>query len=232
MSTDGCSVWSIVNKEFSDGGCLAQDPGNPNVVYAGATNYSSSTREYSMAVIKTTDGGVSWPSRTFSFPATGDYGTLCEAIAVAASNPAIVYAGGQKNREPAIYRSADGAGTWENITNNLVGLLSTYEIVNAIWVSPYDPDRVVVGTSKGIFTCTVEGRSQNRTWNRTAIDYETLDFAYDQPTGTIYAATSRGVAIPGWKLMRVWGIWIACASMLIPFRDFFTWEPPAAVCGE
>ncbi|MHC4508822.1 MAG: WD40/YVTN/BNR-like repeat-containing protein [Planctomycetota bacterium] len=118
---------------------------------------------------------------------------MCEAIAVAASNPAIVYAGGQKDREPAIFRSADGGSTWEDITSNLGTMLSRYDTVYAIWVSPYDPDAVVVGTSDGIFTCTVEGRSQTRTWNMTAINHTTSDFTYDQPTGTIYAATYRGV---------------------------------------
>ena len=144
-----------------------------------------------MAVIKTTNGGVSWPER--SFPGTGGSGTTCEAIAVAAGNPAVVYAGGQKNREPVIYRSPDSTDTWEDITSNLGAMLSRYDVVNAIWVSPYDPDAVVAGTSSGIFTCTVEGRNRNRTWRMTQIDYPTRDFAYDQATETIYAATVLGI---------------------------------------
>ncbi len=144
-----------------------------------------------MAVIKTTNGGGTWPHQ--SFPGIGAYGTACEAIAVAPSNPNIVYAGGQNDYEPRVFRSTDGGTTWEDITSNLNVRLSRYEIVNAIWVSPYEPDAIVVGTSGGIFTCTVEGRSRTRTWNMTAINYTTNDFIYDQPTGTIYAATSQGV---------------------------------------
>ena len=192
MSTDGCSVWSLVNKEYSDGGCLAQDPSNSDVVYAGATYYNSTTYKYSMAVFKTTNGGISWP--THSFPASGDYGTSCEAIAVAAGNPSILYAGGQRSQEAAIFRSADGGRTWDDITSNLAVMLSRYGgSVSAIWVSPYDADAIVVGTAEGIFKCTVEGRNHNRTWNMTTIDHPTLDFAYDQATGTIYAATYLGV---------------------------------------
>ncbi len=192
MSTDGCSAWSIVNKEFSDGGCLARDPSNSNVAYAGASNYDSTTRRYSMVVLKTTNGGITWP--TSSFPATGDYGTSCEAVAVAAGNPSILYAGGQKDREAAIFRSADGGGTWEDITTNLAAMLSSYGgMVSAIWVSPYNPDVVVAGTSDGIFKCTVEGRNRDRIWSMTGIDYPALDFTYDWPTGTIYAATFLGV---------------------------------------
>jgi hypothetical protein len=145
-----------------------------------------------MVVLKSTNGGTSWPDR--SFPASGDYGTSCESIAVAASNPSVVYAGGQKDREAAIFRSANGGDTWQDITSNLTAMLSRYGgSVSAIWVSPYDADAVVVGTSEGIFKCTVEGRDHNRTWNMTSINYPTLDFTYDLPTGTIYAATYMGV---------------------------------------
>ena len=112
---------------------------------------------------------------------------------MALSNSAIVYAGGQKSSEPTICRSANGGDTWGDITSNLTAILQRYDAVYAIWVSAHDPDAVVLGTSNGIFTCTVDGLSQNRTWNRTAINYSTRDFVYDQPTETIYAATSRGV---------------------------------------
>ena len=147
--------------------------------------------QYSMVVIKSTDGGRTWPNR--SFPGSGGYGTFCRAIAVAASNPAVVYAGGQTDYDPKVYRSANGGSTWVDISGNLNAMLSRYNYVYAIWVSPYNPDAVLVGTDQGIFACTVEGRNQIRTWNMTEISHRTLDFAYDQPTGTIYAATFQGV---------------------------------------
>ncbi|MGB2863868.1 MAG: hypothetical protein WBC05_11130 [Sedimentisphaerales bacterium] len=192
MSTDGCSVWSLVNKEFSDGGCLAQDPSNSDVVYAGATYYNSTTYKYSMAVLKTTNGGVNWAIR--SFPGIGgDYGTSCEAIAVAPGAPATVYAGGQEDYYAKVFRSTDAGATWEDISGALTTMLSRYETVSAIWVSPYDPGTLVVGTSGGVFLSSVEGRNRTLTWNLTTIDHPTLDFAYDQATGTIYAATYFGV---------------------------------------
>ncbi len=144
-----------------------------------------------MAVIKSANGGISWPNS--SFPGIGAYGTSCEAVAVAPSNPAIAYAGGQNDYLPKVFRSANSGTTWEDITGNLGAMLSRYDIVNAIWVSPYDPDMILAGTSKGTFRCTAEGRNRIRTWNMTSINYSTLDFAYDQPTGTVYAATSSGV---------------------------------------
>lgn len=75
----------------------------------------------------------------------------------------------------------------------LTTMLSRYETVSAIWVSPYDPGTLVVGTSGGVFLSSVEGRNRTLTWNLTTIDHPTLDFAYDQATGTIYAATYFGV---------------------------------------
>lgn len=180
-----------MNKDYSDGGCLAQDPSNSNVVYAGASDYNLTTGQYSMVVLKTTNGGITWPTR--SFPASGDYGTSCQAIAVAPGNPSIAYAGGEKDREPAIFRSADAGTTWQDITGNLAVVHSRYETVFAVWVSPYNADAVVIGTSRGIFKCTVEGRDRARTWNATGITDMTSDFTYDRATGTIYAATYRGV---------------------------------------
>lgn len=144
-----------------------------------------------MGVMKSTNGGISWLN--ISILVVGDKGTHCEAITVAPSNPAIVYAGGKKSDEPVIYRSADGGSAWEDITSNLTGLLSTDNTVRAIWISPHDPDAFIVGTSKGIFTCSIEERNQTHTWNMTTIDYSTRDFVYDQPMETIYAATSHGI---------------------------------------
>ena len=149
-----------------------------------------------MVVLKTTNGGASWPTR--SFPATGGYGTSCEAIAVAAGAPAIVYAGGQKDDEVKIFRSADSGSTWEDITGNLAAMHSTRDTFHAIWVNPYDQETVAVGTSKGVFRCTIDGTNQTRIWNVTEIDHRTYDFAYDQATGTAYAATYRGVFWPRW----------------------------------
>lgn len=144
-----------------------------------------------MAVIKSTNAGASWPIS--SFPGTGGYGTYCEAVAIAPSNPAIVYAGGQVDYQPKVFRSANGGTTWEDVTSNLVAMLPRYGAVNAIWVSPYNPAAVLVGSYGGVFRWTSYGRGQNSTWNPTTITYPTQDFAYDEPRGCVYAATNRGV---------------------------------------
>jgi len=144
-----------------------------------------------MALIKTTNGGISWPNR--SFPGTGGYGTSCEAIAVAPSSPTIVYAGGQVDDNPKVFRSTNAGVTWEDISASLSTMVSRYSTLNAIWVNPYDSSAILVGTSDGIFSSAVEGRNQTYVWNMTTIESPTLDFAYDQAAGVVYAATNSGV---------------------------------------
>jgi hypothetical protein len=144
-----------------------------------------------MAVIKTTNGGISWPNR--SFPGTGDYGTSCDAIAVAPSDSAIVYAGGQVGRYPKIFCSTDAGNTWSDITDNLITMHSRGDVVSAIWVSPYNHETLLVGTSEGVFQRTVVGRGLSSTWIPTTIEYPTVDFTYDPADDTVYAATTQGV---------------------------------------
>ncbi len=144
-----------------------------------------------MAVIKTTNGGISWPYK--SFPGAGDYSTSCDAIAVAPSDSAIVYAGGQVSRYPKIYQSTDAGSTWSDITDNLITTHSQGDLVSAIWVSPYNHEMLLVGTSEGVFHRTVVGRGISSTWIPTTIGHPTVDFTYDQAEDTVYAATTEGV---------------------------------------
>ena len=145
-----------------------------------------------MSVCKTTNGGISWPMR--SFPGNeGDYGTMCKAIAVAPSNPSIVYAGGQQNYYAAVFQSSDSGDTWIDITEGLGSMLSMSDSVNVIWVSPIDPRMILAGTSRGVFKRAVFGRGLDAAWSPTAIQHSTVAFACDSSTGVIYAATASGV---------------------------------------
>jgi photosystem II stability/assembly factor-like uncharacterized protein len=145
-----------------------------------------------MSICKTTNGGISWPIRRF-LGSEGDYGTICEAIAVAPGDSLIVYAGGQQNYYAAVWHSSDAGNSWVDITEGLDSMLSMYDSVYAIWVSPLDPRIILVGTSKGVFKRGIIGRGQNSTWNPTAMQHSTNAFACDPLTGIIYAATVNGV---------------------------------------
>ncbi len=106
-------------------------PGNPDVYYFGAV---------AGGVWKTTNGGITWKP-IFDHEPVSSIG----AIAVAPSNPNIIYVG---TGEPClrndisygdgVYKSLDGGNTWTNI-----GLRDSQHISN-ILIDPSNPDVVLV----------------------------------------------------------------------------------------
>lgn len=113
---------------------------------------------------RTDDAGQTWTS-LFDRGASSAIG----AIAIAPSNPSIIYAGGGQP-EPrydvqsgrGVYKSLDGGATWTDL-----GLADT-RYIGRIWVSPTDPNTVVVAAvghffgasdARGIYRSTDGGRS-------------------------------------------------------------------------
>ncbi|MEQ9423472.1 MAG: glycosyl hydrolase [Cyclobacteriaceae bacterium] len=134
-------------------------PGKPNVFYMAATGGG---------VWKTTDGGQSW----FNI-SDGYFGGSIGEIAVAESNPNVLYVGtGEKtlrgNVSPGyggMFKSYDGGKTWESI-----GLPNSYQIGNIV-IHPKDPDVVFVAVignlfadspDRGVYKTTDGGKSWNK----------------------------------------------------------------------
>jgi photosystem II stability/assembly factor-like uncharacterized protein len=123
---------------------IAPVPGAPNTVYAGAAGGG---------VWKTTDGGASWVPLT-----EGLHDLSVGALAVAPSNPSVVYvgsgeAGGSASFIPGIglLKSTDGGATW--ILPDSVLATAFYRIL----VHPSDANELVAGTSAGGFRSTDGG---------------------------------------------------------------------------
>lgn len=129
-------------------------PSQPNTFYLGAAGGG---------IWRTDDAGRTWRSVFDHGPAP------VGAIAIAPSNPDVLYAGtGQP--EPrydvaageGVFRSDDGGKTWRSL-----GLDDT-KYVGRIWVSPTDPNTVLVGAvghffgpsaERGVFRSTDGGRT-------------------------------------------------------------------------
>ncbi len=133
-------------------------PGQPNVFYVGVNNGG---------VWKTTDSGRLW-TPIFDEQPTGSIG----ALAVAPSNPNIIYVGsGEGLQRPdlstgdGIYKSTDGGKTWKHL-----GLRDGQQI-GAVLVDPRDADRVMVAvlghpyganSERGVFRSTNGGQSWDK----------------------------------------------------------------------
>lgn len=130
-------------------------PGQPNVFYVGVNNGG---------VWKTTDYGVTWKP-IFDDQPTGSIG----ALAVAPSNPNIIYVGsGEGLQRPdlstgdGMYKSTDGGKTWKHL-----GLRNAQQI-GAVLVDPRNPNLVYVAAlghpygpneERGVFRSTDGGES-------------------------------------------------------------------------
>jgi photosystem II stability/assembly factor-like uncharacterized protein len=158
-------------------------PGKPNVFYIGVNNGG---------VWKTSDYGLTW-NPIFDDQRTGSVG----ALAVAPSNPDVIYVGsGEGLRRPdlsvgdGIYKSTDGGSTWQHL-----GLRDAQQI-GSILVDPRDPNRVFVAAlghpygpneERGVFRSSDGGAS----WQKVLYKDENIgaiDLAFD-PTNsqTVYA---------------------------------------------
>jgi photosystem II stability/assembly factor-like uncharacterized protein len=146
--------WRLIGP-FRGGRCIAATgvPGDPNTFYFGAVDGG---------MWKSSNAGVTWKP-IFDNQAVASIG----AVAIAASEPAVIYAGtGESDIRSnlasgdGVYRSLDGGDTWQN-----VGLRDTRQI-SRIVVDPQNAKIVYVGAlghayganhERGVFKSTDAG---------------------------------------------------------------------------
>jgi photosystem II stability/assembly factor-like uncharacterized protein len=174
---------------------VAGVPGNPGVYYFGADGGG---------VWKTTDGGTVWKP-IFDKEPVASIG----ALALAPSNPSIIYVGTGVNTIFAdssygdgVYKSVDGGENWQH-----VGLNDTRHI-GRILIDPRNPDVVLVAAmghssgpneERGVFRSADGGRSWKKVLYKdnvtAAVD---LCFEPGNPR-VVYATLWHGVRKPGQK---------------------------------
>ncbi len=173
-------------------------PGRPNEYYFGATGGG---------LWKTTDGGQEWAPVTDGQISSSSIG----AVAVAETNPDIVYIGGGETQlrgsitqGDGVYKTVDGGKTWRSL-----GLKETQAIAR-IRVHPTNPDIVYVAAlghpygdneERGVFRSTDGGN----TWKKilyVSAKAGAADLIIDRTNPKIIYATTWQVYRRTWKM---WG---------------------------
>ena len=104
--TDGQSSLQI--------GVLALDPTNPDTIYAG-TNSLGFFGNMGAGILKSPDGGATWTQLPGPLPTGPGMEASVGGLAVSPSNGNVVLAVDASAGGAALYRSADGGNTWEEV---------------------------------------------------------------------------------------------------------------------
>lgn len=168
-------------------------PSQPTTFYMGSTGGG---------VWKTTDAGHSWTNTSDGQIPVGSMG----AVAVVESNPDIIYAGTGSSKIRSnvsigrgVWKSVDGAKTWQFIGLRDVGQIST------IRINPKNPDEVFVAATGNPFKYSADRgvyrtRDGGKTWKKILFVNETLgaadlEFQADDPN-ILYASMWHGIRRP------------------------------------
>ena len=164
---------------FSRGGrvtAVAGVPSNEQLYYMGSTGGG---------VWRTTDAGATWTNISDGFFEAGSIG----ALAVAESDPNIIYAGtgsacprGNISPGIGIYKSSDAGKTWQHIGLRESGM------IGRIQVHPFNPNLVYVAVVGNLFKPTKErgvyrSRDGGKTWE--------LVYAVSERTGAVDLTMDR-----------------------------------------
>jgi photosystem II stability/assembly factor-like uncharacterized protein len=174
---------------------VAGIPGNPLVYYVGSAGGG---------VFKTSDGGLNWKA-IFGHEATSSIG----ALAVAASNPSLVWAGtGEANIRndvmpgAGVYLSTDAGKSWRRMGLEHVGQ------IGRIAIDPHDPRHVVVAVlgqewtpnaDRGVYVTTDGGKS----WRKSLYVNDhtgAIDVAMQPGNGQVLFAATWQVLRRPWTL--------------------------------
>lgn len=169
LSTRDLIKGNLASAQFRS---LAQDPANPNILYAG----SWSNDDPGQAVWKSVDGGKSFKTAGSGLP--GEAVTLLRAAA-----PGVVYAVVDK----ALFRTDDGGAKWIAAGAGLPAAVDLREV----GIDPTLTTRLFVATEKGLFLSNDSGATFQKAGS--ALAEEDVESVAVAPDGKLFAGSWRGV---------------------------------------
>jgi photosystem II stability/assembly factor-like uncharacterized protein len=195
-STDGGASWVSIKEGLPPTYAITSivvDPITPSTLYVGTIG-DCGFFFCKGQVYKSVDGGSRWTATgNVVLPNSGIY-----ALALDPKNPKNLYAA--SNEFGNLYKSTDGAASWEYINHDLA-----FPTIVTILIDPINPSTIYVGTVglvirpsenrvfKGIYKSTDGGASwKEKTAGLTDTDVEAIAIDPQTPT-TLYAATGAGV---------------------------------------
>ncbi|RZS90457.1 WD40/YVTN/BNR-like repeat-containing protein [Aquimarina brevivitae] len=192
-TTDGGKNWEkiLYIDQTTGAGDLVMDPQNPDVLYASMWEFRRTAWGFNSggpnsALYKTTDGGKTWNKIHNGFP-EGNLGRI--AVAVAPSDPKIVYAVVESKKDKGLYKSEDYGKSWK-LLNGDFGLVVRPFYFSRIVVDPKNPDILVKGGLNGSIS-----RDGGKTFkNLGAMHSDIHDIIFDiNNSDRMYVGTDGGV---------------------------------------
>jgi hypothetical protein len=138
-SSDGALTWMAANDGLPIDGTamlrrLVIDPSTPSTIYVGLGDQFGPDG----GVFKSTDGGDTWARSSLGLPVI----TKFEALAMAPSDPSVLYASFESAFDLLVYKTVDSGASWTPANNGLL----TNASVEDLAIDPTDPLTLYAGT--------------------------------------------------------------------------------------
>ena len=234
-TTDGGRSWTRMLYVDPQTACsdLAADPGNSNILYAGMYTvrrwaWHLESGGGSTAVYRSVDGGASWERLSGKGKANGlptkDMDRI--GIAVAPSDPAIVYVISETKDEGELWRSDDGGTRWRTVSRDPNINFRPFYYAD-IRVDPQNPNRVFA--LSGSLYLSEDGGANFRTIGRDVHgDHQAL---WIDPTNPRYILSGSD---GGWQVSYDAGKTFEVVNTF-PFTQFYhinyDMQRPYMICG-
>jgi photosystem II stability/assembly factor-like uncharacterized protein len=179
-------VWRSLGLANAYINCLAIDPVNPLVLYAGGND----------VILKSEDGGESWNKIRIFSAVEPDH---IDQILIDPLTPTTIYAAVFNQ---GLIKSTDAGETWQNINSGLIDFK-----FRALVMDPINPEILYTGTANGVFK-TIDGGDNWGQMDTNLPKEEIYSLAIDpQNPATIYAGLGTGTGL--YKSTNSAASWVA-----------------------